>query len=325
MRRLAPLLSLLCAMVAAQARAAPTPPGYQEAIGAAVQEYKAGNWTEAIMLFRRAHGLAPSARTHRGLGLCYFEARKYVAAVEHLTAALDEARRPLDAAQRGEVQAALTRARTMVGELVVRASPQSAQVIVDGSRRAQVGQPIALDAGSHAIEVRAEGHAAQQRTVDIVGEQRNELLVELERAGAGAGALREPVAPSAGEAPEAGSVEDESRGGGVSAGPIIVLAVGAAALGGALVTGLMVQGKDGELVDAGCETSCGTEHEATRQDARTLQTATNVLLAAGGAVLAAGAVWLWLDLAADESEPAGVSAAALCTGEGCAGVLRGTF
>jgi tetratricopeptide (TPR) repeat protein len=71
---------------------APADADYDAEIAAALQEYQRGNWTEAIALFKRAHRLQPSARTHRRLGLTHFEARRYALALEHLEAALSCAR-----------------------------------------------------------------------------------------------------------------------------------------------------------------------------------------------------------------------------------------
>ena len=80
----------------------------------ALGEYDAGRYEEAAALFERAHAKSPSARTHRGLGLSYFGARKYVLAVEHLTAARTDTRRPLTKAQLSEVENFLKQADRFV-------------------------------------------------------------------------------------------------------------------------------------------------------------------------------------------------------------------
>src|SRR5690349_4366426 len=81
--------------------AQPTPAAAQEdydsTIRDALAEFEAGRYEEAATLFGRAHQQNPSARTHRGLGLAYFEARHYVLAVRHLRAALSDRRRALNA------------------------------------------------------------------------------------------------------------------------------------------------------------------------------------------------------------------------------------
>jgi tetratricopeptide (TPR) repeat protein len=157
--------------------------GYEASIRAGVQEYERGNWLEAIELFRRAHALAPSARTHRGLGLSYFEARRYALAVQHLTAALADTRRPLTAVQRKEVRAALARSRALVGEVALVITPDDALVLVDGRALERGERTLALDAGSHKLEVSKPGYATQRRTVDVAGEQHLDLRIELEASG----------------------------------------------------------------------------------------------------------------------------------------------
>lgn len=154
--------------------------GYEDAIRAGVQEYERGNWVEAIELFRRAHALDPSARTHRGLGLSYFEARRYALAVQHLQAALADKRRPLTKPQRKEVGAALARSRALVGEVALTMTPDDALVLVDGRALERGERTLALDAGSHKLEVSKQGYATQRRTVDVAGEQHLDLRIELE-------------------------------------------------------------------------------------------------------------------------------------------------
>src|SRR5690349_17885891 len=89
------------------APAQPASPGdrdYDATIESALNEYRLGNWDEATALFVRAHALRPSARTLRGMGLSEFENRKYVLALVHCSAALSDARNPLNTEQRGELE-----------------------------------------------------------------------------------------------------------------------------------------------------------------------------------------------------------------------------
>lgn len=295
--------------------------GYEAAIGAAVQEYERGNWLEAIELFRRAHALAPSARTHRGLGLSYFEARRYALAVQHLEAALADQRRPLTAQQRKEVGDALARARALVGEVVLTVVPGDALVLVDGRALERGEHTLALDAGSHELAVSRQGYATQQRTVDVAGEQHLDLRIELE-----AERAQEPQR-SAVHAPAAQDSERDSAHASVLA-PIIVVSAGGAALAAALVTGMMESSAEHELEDAGCEQRCDPKYDPTLSKAKTLQVSTNVLLVAGSALVAGGGLW-WL-LAASHSDPSdhppsALQASGLCLRAGCSAALRGTF
>jgi tetratricopeptide (TPR) repeat protein len=71
----------------------------------------AGNWEEALALFRQAHALRPSARTLRGMGVASFEARHYADAIRYLTAAATETARPLTPEQLLAVEQLIPRAR----------------------------------------------------------------------------------------------------------------------------------------------------------------------------------------------------------------------
>jgi len=316
------------ALITPGAHAQPASREYEDAIRAAVQEYEAGKWTEAIMLFRRAHGLAPSARTHRGLGLAYYEASDYVKAVEHLDAALADTRRPLAGGQRQSVKDALLRARALVGELLLRVTPATASVTIDGRALSAHAQPIRLNVGLHTLELRAPGHASERRTVDVVGEQRSALSIALQPSPARETAAgptpaqrgRDDVRLAA-----TGSDSAASGGPGIPLAPVVLLGVGGAALSAALVTGLLEKSKEDELVEAGCETVCDVSYESTRDQARTLQLATNVLLVTGATAVAASALWLWLGDGERAPEPRAVQATAMCTPAGCSAALGGAW
>jgi hypothetical protein len=318
--------TLAClALLTPGARAQPSSREYEDAIRAAVQEYEAGKWTEAIMLFRRAHGLAPSARTHRGLGLAYYEASDYVKAVEHLDAALADTRRPLTGGQRQSVKDALLRARAMVGELLLRVTPATASVTIDGRALTAHAKPIRLNVGLHTLELHAPGHASERRTVDVVGEQRSALTIALQPS-AGRGTASGPAQRGRDDqrlaATDSAAASDDA---GLPLGPIVLLGAGGAALSAALVTGLLEKSKEDELVEAGCETGCDVGYESTRDQARTLQVATNVLLVTGLTAVAASALWLWLGGRDEAPEPRAVQATAMCTPAGCSAALGGTW
>lgn len=77
--------------------------------------------------------------------------------------------------------------------------------------------------------------------------------------------------------------------------PYVVAGTGALMLGGAVVTGLMVADAEQELLDAGCADGCDARYDDTRDRGRTLRTTTNILLGAGLAAVAGGAIFWWLD------------------------------
>src|SRR4051812_29978765 len=100
---------------------------YDSLVRGALAEYDAGRYEEATALFNQAHALSPNARTHRGLGLTYFELRKYVASAEHLRAALAEEKlRPLTAAQRASAETVLQQAEGFIAHVKISFEPANA-------------------------------------------------------------------------------------------------------------------------------------------------------------------------------------------------------
>lgn len=179
---------LLCVTVllplaaAAQSRRANAvePAGYRQAIGAAIEEFDLNHFTEAREHFARAHALFPNARTLRGLGLCDFELRRYVAAVQYLKGALASDVKQLDGKLRKETEAMLARAAGYVGTLRVQTQPVEALVSVDGiSVTLAADGSLLLEVGDHVLEVRATGFVTQRRELQIRGGQDESIDVAL--------------------------------------------------------------------------------------------------------------------------------------------------
>lgn len=152
---------------------------YQRLLRDGVNEFAAGNWGEARLLFRRAHELSPTARTFRGLALCDFELRHYVEAMEECDAALHDTRRPLTPELRQQVQQTLERAREYVAHYTLRVPGAVHEVEVDGKTRtlADHGE-LLLDPGSHTVSVQpASGPAiTRELTVEVGAHEELALL-----------------------------------------------------------------------------------------------------------------------------------------------------
>lgn len=168
---------------------------YRKAIKYGVAEYDAQRFEEALGYFRRAHQLYPNARTLRGIGMTAFELRDYVTAVRNLTAAIDDARKPLSAAQRKETQDLIDRCQNFIGVYRLVVSPPGAQVTIDGQApELQPDGTVMLGLGTHPVEGRAKGHNARKLSVQVRGGERQELVVSLDPVSTVAPAV--PVAAS---------------------------------------------------------------------------------------------------------------------------------
>lgn len=177
-----------CWIVAASAYAQ-TPTGnatdsgsneYDRYVAQALQAYDAGRFAEARSSFRRAHELAPTARTLRTIGMCSFNLGDYVDALINLEAALADTRRPLSADQRSHANELITRSQVHVGRFKVRLSPQDAVLWADGRPPPRlVSEEILLEPGRHELLAQASGHLPSRSTFQVDGGDRTTLEIVL--------------------------------------------------------------------------------------------------------------------------------------------------
>lgn len=121
-----------CVAVPLHARAQSEGSAYDALVREAVVEYNAGNWAEARLLFGKAHALEPNARTWRGMGLTDYEAKRYVEAIQELSAALDSDVKALTEAQRAEVEQGLERSRRFVAIYTLKLPTDATGLRLDG-------------------------------------------------------------------------------------------------------------------------------------------------------------------------------------------------
>jgi hypothetical protein len=153
---------------------------YRVLITQALNEFKHKNWPEARILFRRAHELSPSARTQRGMGVVSYEMRDYVQAVIALSAALVDARQPLNEAQKRECSGLLARARTFVGTYKLSLEPDDAEVTVDGSPLVRDAEGhVLVPFGEHQLSASAAGYRTSTSKLNVQGGEQGELRVVL--------------------------------------------------------------------------------------------------------------------------------------------------
>ena len=140
---------------------------YRALIEEALREFDHGNWEEAGALFARAHAMEPNARTLRGMGLAAYEGRHYVESLQHLRAALADARRPLTASQRSDVERTIERAERYVGRVEFVLDPRSAEVKVNGRLAVLDDGVLIADAGTLDIEISAPGYLGVVRRIRV--------------------------------------------------------------------------------------------------------------------------------------------------------------
>lgn len=308
---------------ATPAAAAPPAPvaatEYDALVLRALAEYDAGRWDEARELFERAHGLDPTARTLRTIGMTAFNQADYVAALQHLEAALVDARRPLTDEQRTHVLGLIDRASRQVGRYRVRLAPSSASLLVDGAAPALLSEDeLVLLPGRHVLRVTALGHRPLERTLEVRGQERAKLELALEPEGSSPATPPLAATGPAASASDSAALGAETHGGsGSSTLGIVSLSIGGAALIASGVTLALALSDKSELDDGCTKRVCPPALEDTRSRYQTLRIVSPVALGVGVLGAALGTVLL---LSAGDDE-AGEQAWLVPEGLGVRGTL----
>lgn len=300
---------MLCISSSLQAQTGADDPAYQIAIDQAVQEFGLGNWLEAGAQFRRAHGIYASARTHRGIGMCSFELRKYLDARAHLREALTHVERPLTAVQRTEAEALIQRTLAYLGLFTLKMIPADAQVAIDGSPAVVADDgKVWLQLGDHVITAQANGHNAYTKQFTVNGGEDQELVIELQPTlGAEAAVVAAPAAGPAAPAEETQaqpeSWADKADGG--TPWAWIALGVGVVAAGAGVAFKLMGDSEYDKLTaDDGCSPTC-TQTEKDDSGVATMDAAMVGSFVVAGALLTTAIIMLSGD--SDSGETAGTT------------------
>jgi hypothetical protein len=125
----------------------------------------------ALPLVREAYDVARSPRTAAQLGLVELALGYWVSSDDHLTEALAPAHHPWIDKNRKVLDEARASARAHVGTLVIEGEPAGAEVRVNSVRAGNLplAAPIRVGEGDVTIEVKAPGHIAEKRTINVHG------------------------------------------------------------------------------------------------------------------------------------------------------------
>lgn len=223
---------------------------YDALVAQAVTEFNAGGFAEAYALFRQAHELLPSARTHRGLGMSAFELRRYVEALRELAAALADTRRALDESQREQVRALMERSEPLIGRFTVRLTPAGASLTVGGEPVTLDDGLLALDIGTHELVAAADGYEPWTQTLEVLGGEAADVEIAL-RVAPEPEAIQEPsavVATAAEESPSSVPDTTPRDGGNGTAIAAALLGVGGALAVTSIGGGILWGTTNGEIV-----------------------------------------------------------------------------
>ena len=165
--RLAAALCVASALLGPEARAA------DETGDALVQQglelRRQNRDVEALAVFQRAYGLAPTPRLRAQVALAEQSLGQWIAAEADLHAALDESADPWITRNRATLEGALGFVSTHLGWLTVTSNVRGARVAVNGSSLGSVpmDKPARVAVGTARLRVEADGYATGERLVRI--------------------------------------------------------------------------------------------------------------------------------------------------------------
>lgn len=249
-----------------------------------VKLYADGDFGPALAQFQRAYTLKPHVKVLYNIAQCYFELRDYVQARAALERYLAEDGAPaLDVERRARLEADLADLGRRVAQLDVVSNVPGAVVYVDGRRvgTTPLSSAIEVSEGSRSLSVESQQQGTKQRSILLVGGERQTVTVDFEdihpapSESSGPHARRAPAFPPPAPASHLGA-------------GFWLASVGAVALGsGAGVTGyLALQAQNERHADLGRLGVSAAELNADGTRIRTLAVASDSLL--GGAILCAG-------------------------------------
>lgn len=250
----------------------------------ALELSKQKKWAEAIALYQRSLALKEAPITLYSLGVAYKEVGRHAEALESLRQFLAK---PSGAGTRefeAPARAAVAELEPKVGHITIAVDPADVEgLTVQVNERdmplAGLGLPRLVNPGSHTIVARAPGHHDASATIDIAARESKEVALSLERA-------PEPV----GEAADAPTIV--VQGSPFPVIPVVLMSVGVAALATGITVGLL------GVADADeAPTQDGEDADA----ARTKMLVGDIVAGAGGAIAAAGLIWLLIDVLSDDA------------------------
>ena len=234
----------------------------------------AGKTAEACLRLEQSGRLEPAASTILLLANCYDRSGRRALALRTYREGAKAARAQ---AQVEAAKLADDRARAIEGalpKLVVQRGPTpgAIRVTVDGAAlsNAELGEPIAVDPGAHAVVAKAEGRRAFSSSIAV----RDATVVTIP--------LLEPEKPK---------VEERSEGSGRRLGGIVVMGAGTAGL---VFSAVSAGFANGALSDAKAQcpsypARCAPAAQAPNDRAQSWSTSATVSFVAGGLLVAFGA------------------------------------
>lgn len=189
---------ILVQLFAAPAVAEPDPAARAFAKGKQLFEEK--RYVGAIEAFEEAYRLKPHFMVQCSIARCYENMNRFVLAAERYQQCLKEGAGASRMA--AKITASLEAVEAQISRVTVRSPRPGDEIFVDGRSAGRTPSEVALNPGSHVIEVRREGAKPARETLKTLGgEARTLELAPVELAPAPRPAPGPVTAPATGQAP----------------------------------------------------------------------------------------------------------------------------
>ena len=131
--------------------------------------FDSGDFTGALAEYQESYTLNPVPAVLKNIGLCLKSLFRYGEAIDTLQRYLDESRGfSASSGDPAQTQQIIVEMKALLADVTVTVSPANAAVTVDGRPATVVaGQPLRIAAGTHSLEVAADGFAPQKRDVMV--------------------------------------------------------------------------------------------------------------------------------------------------------------
>jgi PEGA domain len=256
-RRLSAALAACCLMAASPALARPSARELSRARAHFQQGTEleaAGNWTQALTLFRDVGQvkMTPQVRFH--IALCEEHLGRYTSALGGYRLALEDAGRVHAASFKTTVTQHVQDLESRIPKLTVTRGKGAAGATIqlDGVELgiSSIGTPIAVDPGPHTLTAKAIGYQPFEKTFDIEEKQKQTLEVDLQ------------AAPST--APELSSTSSGSSSDQLGAQPkphskVVAYVVGGVGIAGLGASGVFYYLRQKSISDL--DSACGADHQ----------------------------------------------------------------
>ena len=143
---------------------------------------RAGDDGKALILFRQAYEAAHTPRAAAQLGLCQQALGRWAEAESYVTEGLRGADRDAWVRKnRGVLESTLSEIRLNVARIEVVGEPADAEVLVNGTVVGRLPLPAAVHvtAGEVRIDLRAPGHSSSTKSLSVVGNQYQKVVLRL--------------------------------------------------------------------------------------------------------------------------------------------------